>query len=486
MKKTRDSQIRIGELAKAAGVTVPTVKHYLQAGLIPRPRKTGRTMAYYDRSCVARIKLIKKLQREKYLPLEVIRRVLDSGPGRRRELELGQAIFKSQKFGALEQPVSEARIEKAVGYPLRKIALLEKHSLLAPFIEDGQKYYDAIDCKIIELFKIREELELPLEYSLETVSGYRDAVKTAVERDIRLFAQGMLGDVPVDKAVKFMTEADQTLDSFMVLYRRKLIRSFSRDAFREINELSERLSQLIFLPVPGRELPESLPGGLRLQVVDLLLQGDFISALGLLKSKEAQRQKAFSAPALVIAHILAGDYKTALEIAERRIPQSGARALDDLSAALACMFAVGPASGFSRPVQLLKKGLGRLKRIEQGRDDRSLETLFGRFICAGIYSMLPEIFNTRQKGVSMLLELAPAFQKRSAKTGPMPGWLKRTLDSEIFPAIELKINRLLAEAYLRDRDRAKARTRLQRVAALSRPESPDSKWARLELMGRKK
>ena len=40
--------MKAGELAKAAGVSVSTVKFYAKEGLIRASLKTGRNMAYYD------------------------------------------------------------------------------------------------------------------------------------------------------------------------------------------------------------------------------------------------------------------------------------------------------------------------------------------------------------------------------------------------------------------------------------------------------
>ena len=67
--------LRIGELAKEAGVSLTTVKFYAKEGLIRPARKTGRNMAYYDPSCVETIQRIRKLQRERFYPLSVAVRV---------------------------------------------------------------------------------------------------------------------------------------------------------------------------------------------------------------------------------------------------------------------------------------------------------------------------------------------------------------------------------------------------------------------------
>jgi DNA-binding transcriptional MerR regulator len=76
-KSWRWSMLRIGELARRTGVSRGTIQHYLREGLLPVPVKTGRTMAYYDPSCVDRILLIKDLQR-RYLPLGVIRQLVET------------------------------------------------------------------------------------------------------------------------------------------------------------------------------------------------------------------------------------------------------------------------------------------------------------------------------------------------------------------------------------------------------------------------
>ena len=76
--------LRMGELAEASGVPAPTIKHYLREGLLPEPVKTSRNMAYYPPEFVDRIKLIKQLQEERFMPLKAIKSVLDEDPERAR------------------------------------------------------------------------------------------------------------------------------------------------------------------------------------------------------------------------------------------------------------------------------------------------------------------------------------------------------------------------------------------------------------------
>ncbi len=48
-------------------------------GLLRKPKKTSRNMAYYDESHIEQLKLIKRLRTESYLPLHVIKKVLKEG-----------------------------------------------------------------------------------------------------------------------------------------------------------------------------------------------------------------------------------------------------------------------------------------------------------------------------------------------------------------------------------------------------------------------
>jgi DNA-binding transcriptional MerR regulator len=68
--------LKISELAERADVPVATVRHYLREGLLPEPVKTSRNMAYYPPEFADRIRLIKQLQEERFMPLRVIREVL--------------------------------------------------------------------------------------------------------------------------------------------------------------------------------------------------------------------------------------------------------------------------------------------------------------------------------------------------------------------------------------------------------------------------
>jgi DNA-binding transcriptional MerR regulator len=74
--------LKMSELAERSGVSPATIKHYLREGLLgdeDRIVRTSRNMAWYPPDMVDRLRTIKRLQEERYLPLRVIRDVLGDG-----------------------------------------------------------------------------------------------------------------------------------------------------------------------------------------------------------------------------------------------------------------------------------------------------------------------------------------------------------------------------------------------------------------------
>ena len=68
--------LKMSELAERSGVSAGTIKHYLREGLLGEGDeivRTSRNMAYYPPEYVERIRLIKRLQEDRFMPLRVIK-----------------------------------------------------------------------------------------------------------------------------------------------------------------------------------------------------------------------------------------------------------------------------------------------------------------------------------------------------------------------------------------------------------------------------
>ena len=107
--------LRMGELAEASGVPAPTIKHYLREGLLPEGTKTSRNMAYYPPEFVDRIRLIKRLQEERFMPLRAIKEVLDEGTDRAEALLALEDQILDRALAGERTRASAADVRKRYG-----------------------------------------------------------------------------------------------------------------------------------------------------------------------------------------------------------------------------------------------------------------------------------------------------------------------------------------------------------------------------------
>lgn len=129
-ERVRDEAERlltIDELSQASGVTTRTIRFYSQEKLVPPPADFRGRVALYGQEHLARLRLIKTLK-DKYLPLELIRKVIAS-PGKlafvqEKLLTLDSTVFEllgykpatlTQKRLAQRSRLSEQEISKLTG-----------------------------------------------------------------------------------------------------------------------------------------------------------------------------------------------------------------------------------------------------------------------------------------------------------------------------------------------------------------------------------
>lgn len=112
--KPPEGGMRMAELALRSGVSRETIHFYLREGLLPRPRKAGRTVAYYDEEHLSRLKLIRTLREEKYLPLAVIRRLLDSPAAAQRDVDTLASVLHLVARDEAEGKPSTLAIDEAL------------------------------------------------------------------------------------------------------------------------------------------------------------------------------------------------------------------------------------------------------------------------------------------------------------------------------------------------------------------------------------
>jgi DNA-binding transcriptional MerR regulator len=173
--------LKISKVAKAAGVSAQTVHYYLREGLLTPPVKTAPNMAYYHPVIIDEIKLIKELQTKRYLPISVIKLILEA----RRDGQKADHIEEMQSmFGQLfKNPDTETSGNLALtdfisltGLPETTIGLLEEMGLLTPTYAADGKYYGKADERIGGMFRKLLDLGLTPE-ELRMYSQYVEMLR---------------------------------------------------------------------------------------------------------------------------------------------------------------------------------------------------------------------------------------------------------------------------------------------------------------------
>ena len=214
----------MSELAEQSGVSAGTIKHYLREGLLPEPVKTSRNMSYYPAEFVERIRLIKQLQEERFMPLRVIRDLLereDAEPERLRAMiELEDRILERALAGERERiPADEVRGRYEVpGDVLDRLAEL---GVLSP----DRRGYSPSDLRIVEaISRFRAGgYDERLGFTVYDTLRYKQALEPLVAEEVDVLTQRLAGDLDPDRAVELIEAGTQPLNDLIAALHTKLL-----------------------------------------------------------------------------------------------------------------------------------------------------------------------------------------------------------------------------------------------------------------------
>jgi len=216
-----DGLLRMRELAAASGVPGPTIKHYLREGLLPEPVKTSRNMAYYPPEFVERIKLIKRLQEERFMPLKAIKNVLEEDPDRAKAmLEIGDQILDRALAGERSR-TSAAEVRKRYGVPKEVLDRLAEIDVLTP----NSRGYTPSDVQIIEaISRFRAGgYDEQIGFTVYDTLRYKAALEELVRQEVDVVMERLAGEVPPERVVELLEAGAQPLKDFIAALHTKLM-----------------------------------------------------------------------------------------------------------------------------------------------------------------------------------------------------------------------------------------------------------------------
>ncbi len=217
-----DGLLKMAELAEQSGVSAGTIKHYLREGLLPEPVRTSRNMAYYPPEFVERIRLIKRLQEDRFMPLRLIKGVIDEDPERAHALiELEDRIIERAAAAQERGRVSRAEVRRRYEVPDNVLERLEDLKILSP----NSRGYDADEVKIIEaISRFRAGgYDERIGFTVYDAVRYREALQPLVEEEVGVLLERLVGEVDVDRAEEIIAAGTEPLRELIGAIHSKLL-----------------------------------------------------------------------------------------------------------------------------------------------------------------------------------------------------------------------------------------------------------------------
>jgi DNA-binding transcriptional MerR regulator len=227
---SQNGLLKMKELAEASGVSAGTIKHYLREGLLGSGAdvlKTSRNMAYYPTEYVERIKLIKQLQEERFMPLKVIKSILDDDPERARALvELEDRILDRALAGD-QARVSAAELRRRYEIPQEVLDRLAELEVVTP----NSRGYGPRDVEIVEaISRFRAGgYDERIGFTVYDTLRYKRALEELVKEEVQVLTDRLAGELEPDRATDLISAGLEPLnDLIAALHQKALVAELQR------------------------------------------------------------------------------------------------------------------------------------------------------------------------------------------------------------------------------------------------------------------
>jgi DNA-binding transcriptional MerR regulator len=224
---SQNGLLKMKELSEASGVSAGTIKHYLREGLLPEPVKTSRNMAYYPPEFVERIRLIKQLQEERFMPLKVIKAMLDADPERARALvELEDRILERALAGEATR-TSAAELRRRSDVPQEVLDRLAELDVVGR----DTRGYGPRDVEIVEAIgRFRAGgYDERIGFTVYDTLRYKRVLDELVKEEVQVLMDRLAGELDPDRAAELIAAGAEPLkDLIAALHQKALVAELRR------------------------------------------------------------------------------------------------------------------------------------------------------------------------------------------------------------------------------------------------------------------
>lgn len=225
-----NQMLKMKELSEATGVAPGTIRYYIQQGVLPRPLKTHRNMAYYDKSYIERIRMIKKLQKSRFLPLDIIKTILDdmdfSGSADHLQLlkEIDSQFLENGMPNGQVENLTLPELETHSGLSKADLEAMIAMGMITP---DDHGRFDRESIRMVEMVgELRQiGLSADFDFQVEHLQVHMDLIEFLARKEVDLFTKRMAGkNMAREEVSRLARDAIGSLNKLLPILHIRMIR----------------------------------------------------------------------------------------------------------------------------------------------------------------------------------------------------------------------------------------------------------------------
>lgn len=226
------ARLKMKALERATGVGREAIRFYVNAGLLPEPHRLGRNVAWYDASFVDRIRLIKQLQQKRFLPLRVIKAMVEGdtalAPAEVQTLaDLDRHLFRAAGIDRRRPPVRLTEVARRTGVAPGVIRQLAAAGAVEIVLREGTQWLDDAGVRVTELFAQLQAAGFEaFGFGPQNMQLYADVVRWLAREELRLFTRGVAGKTSAEEMTRMLEAATAILNQMIGVIHASVILRF--------------------------------------------------------------------------------------------------------------------------------------------------------------------------------------------------------------------------------------------------------------------
>ncbi len=236
---TGEWTLRMKDLCDLTGLPRQAIHFYIQQGLLPAGWKTGRNMAFYGEEHVERLRLIKRLQDERFLPLKAIKALFDdqsaafSQAQRSFLVDVKQRLHNAMGEGSAlastkdDVAVDADDVSARLSLPRADIDRAIEIGVIGARVEDGRTLLAERDVWMLEAWAELQQLGYARELGItvDDILLLEEVVQELFNREAVLLA-GRIEKLPPERAAVMIEKALPLVHTLLTGLHTQKIRNF--------------------------------------------------------------------------------------------------------------------------------------------------------------------------------------------------------------------------------------------------------------------